>query len=146
MIDSFERGEYRFLSNFYRANVVFEDVVYPTAEHAYQAAKTIIPAQREIILHCSTPGAAKREGRLVTLREDWDQIKLDVMKKILESKFQDASLRTRLKQTITEELVEGNDWHDNFWGICSPCALCTSQGKVGENMLGQLLMDLRAHL
>jgi len=35
------RGKYRFLSNFYYAEVNYEGIRYPTVEHAYQAAKTL---------------------------------------------------------------------------------------------------------
>jgi hypothetical protein len=38
--DNSFHNEYRFLSNFYPAEVSFEGLVFPTVEHAYVAAKT----------------------------------------------------------------------------------------------------------
>lgn len=78
---------------------------------------------------------AKKLGRKVALREDWDKIKLDVMKKVLEMKFlQNPDIKQKLIDTGDSELVEGNWWNDTFWGVC--------RGE-GENHLGKLLMELR---
>ena len=41
------------------------------------------------------------------------------------------------------DLVEGNRWHDNFWGRCV-CRACRRIG--GANVLGTLLMQVRAEL
>lgn len=134
-INSFA-GEYRFLSNFYPASVMFEGIIYPSVEHAYQAAKTLDLSQRDQIWSM-TAAKAKRFGRKVTLRPDWDEVKIDIMKELLVDKFQHPHLRDWLRATGTEELTEGNWWGDTFWGVC--------QGK-GENMLGKLLMEVRQEL
>lgn len=34
------RGYYRFLSNFVYAPILYEGILFPMAEHAFQAAKT----------------------------------------------------------------------------------------------------------
>lgn len=132
------KGEYRFLSNFYPAEVMFEEVLYPTVEHAYQAAKTLRTDMRLRIRDQATPGGAKREGREVVLREDWDYIKVDIMQDLVFKKFTTHSdLREKLLATGDAELVEINHWHDTFWGMCN---------KIGANRLGRILMKVRGDL
>ena len=139
MIDFFD-GEYAFLSNFYNASCIFEDKFYPTVEHAFQAAKSLDHAERDWIAAAGSPGLAKRLGRRVNLRPDWEKVKFDVMEECLRSKFADPVLKQKLLATGDEELVEGNYWHDNTYGNCS-CEKC--KDIVGRNMLGNILMKLR---
>ena len=143
MIDSF-RGEYRWLSNFYLADVVYEGRTYMSAEHAFQAAKTLRPSQRRLIATSATPGRAKRLGRQVSLRRDWEDVKIGVMAEVLLDKFtRHENLRAALLATGDQELIEGNHWHDNFFGSCW-CDACES--IEGENWLGKTLMALREEL
>jgi ribA/ribD-fused uncharacterized protein len=139
MIDFFD-GEYAFLSNFYNASCIFEGKLYPTVEHAFQAAKSLDHAERDWIAAAGSPGLAKRLGRRINLRPDWEKIKFDVMEECLRSKFADTVLKQKLLATGDEELVEGNYWHDNTYGNCS-CEKC--KDIVGRNMLGNILMKLR---
>lgn len=133
------RGGYRFLSNFYPCDVGG----WPSVEHAFQAAKTDATMWRLRIRQAPTPGAAKRLGAQVPLRADWEDIKVNQMRALLRLKFRFAPLRTKLLQTGEAELVEGNRWHDNFWGACS-CDKCTPVPK--QNWLGILLMEIREGL
>lgn len=132
-IDKF-RGVFSFLSNFYPADTGFDGEVYPSAEHAYQASKTINKEERAKILFAETPGKAKRLGATLTLREGWDDMRVEVMASILKSKFENPELRTRLLETRGLPLIEGNTWGDTFWGVCN---------GMGKNHLGRLLMLLR---
>ena len=136
MISVFD-GKYMFLSNFYNASCEFEGKIYPTVEHAFQAAKTLIPEEREEIRKAETPGKAKRMGRSVTLRPDWEEVKTDVMRQCLRSKFSFVPLAIDLVNTGDEELVEGNTWGDRIWGVCD---------GEGENRLGKLLMEIREEI
>lgn len=137
MIDSFW-GEHGFLSNFSPHAVVYEGDIYPTAEHAFQAAKTLDPAQRAQIRSAGSPGAAKGLGRRVALRPFWNEVRVEIMRQILASKFAPGSaVAGLLLETGNEELIEGNTWGDTFWGVC---------GGEGENHLGRLLMELREEL
>jgi ribA/ribD-fused uncharacterized protein len=136
MIESFE-GEYAFLSNFWPSPIDVDRTTYPTVEHAYQAAKADNRPERERIAALPTPGAAKRAGRKVTLRPDWEEIKLDLMEDLVRRKFADPVLAERLLATGDEELVEGNTWNDRFWGVC--------RGE-GRNELGRILMRVREEL
>ncbi len=136
-IDYF-RGAADFLSNFHPARLVYQGIVYPAAEHAFQAAKTIDPGQRRRIAVCPTPGMAKAAGRRLTLREGWLDMRVDVMREVLEAKFaQNPPLAARLVATGRAYLEEGNSWGDVYWGVC--------RGR-GENMLGLLLMERRHQL
>lgn len=138
VIDKFD-GKYHFLSNFYPCTIEYEGIVYPSTEHAYQAAKTTNPDLRQMIADIESPGKAKRRGWNLPLREDWDQVKFKVMYEINSYKFQDPDLRQKLRDTGKAELVEGNNWHDNFWGVCA-CKRCSGKG---QNFLGRVLMEVR---
>lgn len=133
MIKKFE-GAYRFLSNFWPSVVNFDGQQYQSVEHAFQAAKTTNLKEREFIRSQPTPGKAKQAGRSVTLRSDWEKIKIDVMRNLLIEKFNQYPLKQLLLSTGDEELVEGNNWGDVFWGVCN---------GAGENHLGKLLMEIR---
>lgn len=129
-------GKYEFLSNFYCSPVTYEGITYPTVEHAFQAAKTFDVTERRRISEMKTPGMAKRAGRRVLLRKDWEAVKFDIMKTLVTQKFEDEKLKQLLLDTGDEELIEGNTWHDTCWGVCN---------GVGQNNLGKILMSVRKH-
>ena len=139
MIDCFD-GHWAFLSNFYWNEIEFEGIIYPTNEHFFQAMKTLDIDERRAIANCRTPGQAKRMGRRVALRPDWEVVKESVMLEGLCLKFADEQLADWLLDTGDEELVEGTTWHDNEWGNCS-CPKCAH--IEGKNKLGRLLMIVR---
>ncbi len=137
MIDSFT-GQYRFLSNFYLCRVRYMSIPYRSAEHAYQVSKTNKSSERRAIRQVRTTAQAKKLGRQTTLRKDWDEVKVQMMQAIVKSKFeQNPELRRRLLATFDIQLVEGNSWHDTFWGVCD---------GEGENHLGRILMTVRGQL
>ena len=133
MISEFDK-EWAFLSNFYWSEIEFEGITYPTNEHFFQAMKTLDIDERRAIANALTPGKAKRMGRRVTLRSDWEEVKEEVMFLGLCLKFADDQLADWLLETGDEELVEGNWWGDTTWGVCK---------GVGQNKLGKLLMKVR---
>ena len=133
IIDSFT-GENFFLSNFALSDITYNGVLYPTVEHAYQASKTLDLKERCGIASLTTPSMAKHAGKKVKLRDDWDKIKLNIMEELISLKFEIPNLHKRLQETFPKELIEGNYWHDTFWGVCN--------GK-GQNHLGKLLMKIR---
>jgi ribA/ribD-fused uncharacterized protein len=140
-IDRFDGTKYRFLSNFWPSEVVYDGEVYPTVEHAYQAAKTLDVNARRAIREASTPGKAKRLGQKVVYRENWENLKYTVMEELLKQKFKwsdsGCELGNLLEETGDQELIEGNTWGDVYWGVCD--------GK-GQNNLGKILMDIRSDL
>lgn len=131
-------GEHEFLSNFYHHTFMWRGEFWKTAEHAFQAMKTTDPAEQKAIRDAETPAQAKRMGRRVKLRPDWENRKLEVMAGILKHKFINRKMREKLLATGDAELIEGNNWNDRFWGQCPV--------GTGENWLGQLLMIQRASL
>ena len=136
MIDSFT-GEYGFLSNFYPCPIELDGELYPSVEHAFQAAKTDDFSMRWLIMNASTAGAAKKFGRTAPLRKGWDEMRVEVMRGLLKQKFRYLPLAQKLRDTGEAELIEGNWWGDQFWGVC--------HGK-GKNHLGRLLMEIRKEL
>lgn len=142
LISSFT-GEYRFLSNFYPAPVPYDGQMWRTAEHAFQAMKEHSEVYQDKIRLLATPGEAKRAGQLATLRPGWERDKKLVMLEIVTAKFRYANvLRSLLAATGDATLIEGNTWHDNYWGICQ----CGGNGNCappGLNALGTILEAVR---
>lgn len=131
-------GEYKFLSNFDTTPFVFNNRTYKSVEHAYQAYKATNQTDFELVANATTPGRAKRVGRSIECRPDWDDVKVDVMLKLVRAKFiSNPHLKDKLLDTGECELIEGNTWNDTFWGVCN--------GK-GHNMLGVILMKIREEL
>lgn len=135
-IESFS-GQHRFLSNFWSCCIAFEGHTYRTVEHAFQAAKTFDEDDRRRIRNEPSAAGAKKRGKHVELRPDWEEVKVGIMRDLLRQKFGTDPLRSRLLRTGRAKLVEGNWWGDRFWGVCD--------GK-GENNLGLLLMEIREEL
>jgi N-glycosidase YbiA len=132
------RGEYQFLSNFFPANVEFEGIRYPSVEHAYQSAKTLDMNERRRIAAIKDPGEAKRAGRALKYRDDWETAKFDVMERCVGYKFtHNPELKSKLLATGDAHLEERNTWGDQIWGTVN---------GVGENRLGKILMKVRSEL
>ena len=137
MIKKF-KDEFEFLSNFHKAKFMLYGYEWKTAEHAYQASKTNDSRIAHRIRSMFSPSAAKRMGKTIELRPEWEHIKLNVMYNCVHAKFnQNEHLKEKLLNTLTHELVEGNHWGDTFWGVCD---------NVGENHLGKILMRVRQEL
>jgi len=135
LIDRFE-GAFRWLSNFYPCDVPYEDMIYPSAEHAFVAAKTEDQTLRLKIQEIETPGWAKKFGRKLELRPNWNDIRIEEMRKIVSAKFEhNPWLMDKLLDTAPHELVEGNYWNERFWG--------KDLAGYGENHLGKILMEIR---
>lgn len=133
-------GEYRFLSNFYPCHISFYNLQFTSVEAAFQAAKCQDVNQREKFCGLSA-AEAKRFGRTVALRSDWDQSNVKIMNSLLVRKFhENPELRERLIATGVAPLMESNTWHDDFWGNCT-CNRCKC--IEGSNILGRILMDIR---
>lgn len=138
-IDAFT-GEFEFLSNFYPSTIRWNRgaTLFPTVEHGFVWHKTENAFIRATVLKIVTPGKVKKFGRNITLRPDWDDIKLGVMQALVEEKFQqNLSLARKLIATEDADLIEGNWWNDTYWGVCR---------GTGENHLGKILMNVRTKL
>lgn len=135
-IDEF-KGEYEFLSNFFPCQFVFFGVHYVSAEHAYHAQKCIYVKDLYKIVSAKDAARAKKIGRKIKCRKDWDEVKDGLMEQIVLMKFLgNHYLANKLKETYPAKLIEGNWWGDTYWGKC--------KGK-GKNKLGKILMKVREH-
>lgn len=131
-------GEYRWLSNFWICKVELDGETYSSVEEAYVASKSLEIRIRKMVKTTPTPGAAKKFGRMIKLRDDWEEIKVPIMLHLLRQKFLKGSkLGNMLLSTGNQELIEGNTWGDIFWGEYN--------GK-GLNILGKLLMQVREEI
>ena len=129
------RGKYYFLSNFYEAPITYLGLTYLNNEAAFQSAKTF--SDRECFINLD-PSSAKKLGRKVQLRSDWEDVKDKVMYEICKAKFsQNVDLKVKLLETDDKYLEEANTWGDKIWGTVN---------GVGENRLGKILMRVREEL
>lgn len=131
------REEYFFLSNFCPCRINYNGRNYLCAEAAVQAEKTLDSEEKDLFKFLN--GAdSKALGKTISLRSDWEDIRLDVMYNVLLCKFnQNDILREKLLSTEDSILIEGNDHGDTFWGVCK---------DNGSNYLGQLLMLIRKEI
>ena len=139
-IFGFFRG-YLFLSNFWEVEVTIDDIMYQTAENAYQAAKFVEEKRKSFAR--ATPSEAKLQGQSLDDRlyqkDAWDKIKVAVMKQILVEKFKNPELKSKLIETGDKEIIEANWWGDTFWGV-----YVDAQGnETGDNHLGKCITEVR---
>lgn len=133
-IDSF-REEFFFLSNFYPVDLEVDGKKYASSEHYYQACKALDPDEHEKIRKAPNAGATKKIAKAIkSFNPNWDNVRLDVMRRVLLVKFAIPELKEVLLMTGDAYLEEGNWWGDSFWGVC--------RGE-GKNHLGKMLMEIR---
>lgn len=113
----------------------YQGIQYHTVENFYQAMK-VHDLDRRAYIASLTPFNAKSEGRKLDLREDWEDVKMDVMSFALRHKFARATHWGDMLEFSSGPIVEWNNWGDTFWG--KDCFT-----KQGENMLGKILMEIR---
>jgi ribA/ribD-fused uncharacterized protein len=131
---------YGCFSNFAPYPVRLDRVRWPTTEHYFQAQKFADEEAREVIRKTPSPMEAAEHGRshARALRADWEAVKVDVMREAVLGKFtQHPDLRRVLLATGDSDLVE-HTRRDAFWGD-------GGDGR-GQNILGQILMEVRARL
>jgi ribA/ribD-fused uncharacterized protein len=136
-IDRFSCDD-RWLSNFWITTVYMDGQRYLSVEHAYQAAKTLDSVVRAQFTAPISPGDAKRLGRTIELRPDWEQVRNQVMLGLTWDKYtRNRALADKLLDTGLAYLAEGNTWGDEYWGVCN---------GAGRNQLGITIMYVRAIL
>lgn len=133
--------EFRWLSNFHLCKIEHMGHVYHSVEHMYQCCKATNPEMFDMIYAATTPSEARKLGQSVTLSPRWDEDKDTFMEMCVLQKFeQNPDLAEMLLLTDGFELVEFAPWdkQGSYWGV-------NKEGK-GENMLGKILMTVRARL
>ena len=131
---------YGYLSNFSSHSVVIDDQLWATTEHYFQAQKFNDIEYKKQIQRALTPGESKKLGstRRYKIRDDWENVKEDIMYKALHAKFtQHQNLKQKLLQTGDKELIE-HTVNDKYWA--------DGGNGNGKNRLGILLMRLREEL
>jgi ribA/ribD-fused uncharacterized protein len=127
-------------SNFAPHPIRLDGKLWRTSEHYFQAQKFTDETHQEKIRKTASPMIAARLGRDRTnpLRPDWEAVKDDVMRKAVRAKFtQHDDLRQILLGTGDATLVEHTP-NDSYWG--------DGGDGSGRNMLGRILMEVRAEL
>lgn len=150
------RGEHRFLSNFYKLKkpVVFEGMKYDTVECAYVSSKTVHAGTRYRV-SLMNPSVAKKFGdgifkNSISPNPKWsDEYRIEVMTDLVRQKFKkNPDLAEKLIATKDAELIEGNYWHNNFFGVCF-CGHCPKEKRrppEQRNNLGKILEKVREEL
>lgn len=136
MIRYFE-DEYEFLSNSYPSIVQYIGISFHTVEHAFQAAKTLDKHERIRISKIVDTSTLKFEGRMLKLREDWEDVKYFIMEDLIKQKFSNPVLKEMLLETDRQYIQYCNSILDKYWGV---------SGGVGLNKLGKILMNVREQL
>ena len=131
-------GVYSFLSNFYEYPVYYDGLKYMNSEAAFQSAKCMNKDGRMTFCFLN-PSEAKRLGRRVRLRPDWEDTKDQIMYDVVKAKFSDPHLAKMLLSTENADLYEGNTWGDTYWGI-------DRRTLRGQNKLGEILMRVRREI
>lgn len=116
--------------------IVYEDIEYKSVENFYQAMKTTDQSLRISQIDL-TPHESKKWGRRLPLRANWESIKRQVMWYALTQKFSQPRFAALMCALGDAVLVEGNYWHDTYWGVCK---------GVGENHLGKMLTEIKHKL
>jgi len=132
--------EYGCFSNFSNHGFELNGKQWITSEHYFQAHKFESFELQEMVRNAKTPMDAARIGRnrIYPLREDWEDVKVTIMRKAIKHKFAAHSyLSELLLSTGEQEIIEDTE-NDYYWG-------CGKKGS-GKNMLGKILMELRAEL
>ncbi len=148
LIDRFDRAHH-FLSNFYRVKITSgkTGLAFHSVENAFQWSKAYYAGDQEMqerlsVVSLSSAEAKQLGGAVRALPEIWGTHKVKVMFRLLTLKFAHPGLAGLLRKTRGFRLVEGNYWHDNFWGICA-CKRCPG---YGHNILGKQLEKIRESL
>ena len=125
------------MSNFYPVEIECAGLKFKCVESAFQAYKCANVEDREKFVNL-TGAEAKKLGRKIKMRDDWNEIKDYVMYRLVRQKFgRNEKLKNALLKTLDLEIVEDNGWNDTYWGVC--------KGK-GLNKLGKILMKVRNEL
>ena len=142
------------LSNYFPCKITFDGQAFNSAEHCYQWLKCtelMEPELAERVFKAPSAALAKQISSQMPVDKiltDWNNKKLDVMKKVLLAKLECCSLyRDVLLKSDTKVLVECTK--DEYWGANLSHYLVKTtlpQYYPGKNKLGKLHMEIRQNL
>lgn len=145
-------GPYRWASNFHVAEIYMNGLKFPASENGYMYTKlhpdcfkegwmmTIdgeLHTYKSLLRKLQTckPHEAKKLGRQIPIRDDWERVKYDMMAQaVFDKYFRHMDLRAKLLSTYPKYIEETNHWNDTTWGVCN---------GVGTNWLGKITMNVR---
>ena len=131
------QGEYRWLSNFWPVEIEYKGRFFSNVENAFHSEKSNDEKFKDFCASESDPKIVKKAQReMVELREDWEEVKENIMEDLVRIKFQNLEMKEKLLNTGDMEIEEGNTWGDTFWGV----DLETGEGK---NRMGKIIMKIR---
>ena len=128
---------YNWFSNMITVDIEIDGILYKSVENYYQSEKFNDPSIKKKIIECDSY-SSKKLAQSLEPREDWNDIKIDVMRKGLYAKFEKKEWKDKLL-SIKEPIIEWNNWGDKYWGV-------TIDDNKGKNMLGLLLTEIRNDL
>jgi len=129
---------FEFLSNMRPYSIVAFGKKFRASENLYQFSKLPDELHKEYVDRFTKmhPFVARKITRKLPVREDWEEIKLQVMFEVLKLKFYQHPYLIKQLLDIEGPLAEFNTWKDTYWGY-------DINLKKGENHLGKLFMLLR---
>ncbi|MDX1535950.1 MAG: NADAR family protein [Candidatus Spechtbacterales bacterium] len=136
----FYEQEFYVFSNFSSFKLNWKGYDWMTSEHAYHSEKFDDPKLIEGLKNCRSAHDSMKlaYANKDKYRKDWDDIKLDIMKKILHAKVQQHPyVKKKLLESGDKELIE-DSWRDDYWGW--------GPNKDGANHLGKLWMEVREEI
>lgn len=133
------QANYKWLSNFARVPITLDGITYQSVEHAFMSAKCDDPDWKRFCQTTHSPGIVKKASRNVKLIENWDIVKINIMRQLIDQKFDKEPFRSLLITTNSRHIQEGNRWGDRFWGV-------DINSGIGENWLGNIIMEKRSRL
>jgi ribA/ribD-fused uncharacterized protein len=133
------KGPFGWMSNFYKSIQILDNVVYWTNEHYYQSQKSTRNDLRNWIASAPTAYAAMIAGRQCLRQKrdfdlEWDIRKAQVMKTGLFAKFSQNPVLWKKLVDTGNAIIHENSPDDLYWGV------------KGQDMLGQLIMQVREEL
>ena len=145
-------GDLEFCSNMSRYSIIFDEsnnpkfpadgLTYPSSENLYHALKCIHIEDRIKFTTCSPFESKKLSRKMMGIRHDWDEVKVDAMKLVIDLKFRKTDI-ARMLRNLEGPIEELNNWGDKFWGKC----MNHKTGKYeGQDNLGIILTNKRNEL
>ncbi len=141
-----------YMSNFSEYTFTESGIAYDTVERYMHYKKALLFNDDKIaknIINSNTPQEAKMLGRKVKNFDNliWDEKKVDIVKTGIRLKFEQNGLISQMLLSTGEKYLVEAASNDRIWGIgYSSEKAIKNIGSWGENLLGNILMEIRTEL